>query len=77
MAPPSDPVAALVDELASLVEGLNATEMDPMAKKIHTKAVVMKAQSLINKIQDPMEACMQHTTNVCFFLFRLQPSSTL
>lgn len=65
---PSYQVAALADELASLAKGLAATEADPIAKKHQTHAVVMKAKSLITQIQDPMEACMQHTTNVRLLL---------
>ena len=64
MGPSSDQVAALADELASIAKGLAATEADPMARKRQTHAVVMKAKALISEIQDPMEACMQHTTNV-------------
>lgn len=60
-----DQIAALADELASLAKGLAAAgDIDPMTKRHQTHAVVMKAKSLINQIQDPLEACMDHTTNV-------------
>ena len=58
-------IAALADELAILAKGLAAADNDgPIAKRHQTHAVVMKAKSLINHIQDPLEACMEHTTNV-------------
>jgi hypothetical protein len=77
IAPPPDLVAALADELASLMKGLAATETDPMAKKTQTKAVVMKAQSLINQTQDTIEGCIQQTMNTCVFLAELEPFSIL
>lgn len=68
MAASRDQVAALADELASLAKGLADPEADPTAKKRQTHAVVQKLKSAITQIQDPLEACMQHTTNVCLFL---------
>lgn len=63
-----DQVAALADELAALAKGLAGPEADPTAKKRQTHAVVQKLKCAITQIQDPLEACMQHTTNVCLFL---------
>lgn len=64
MAPSSDEVDALAEELAALAKGSAAAEADPMAKKHQTHAVVMKAKSLVNKMQDPVEALEGHVTNV-------------
>lgn len=69
-------IAALADELAILAKGLAAADnAGPMAKRNQTHAVVMKAKSLINQIQDPLEACIQHTTNVSSTRCQSEPSA--
>lgn len=63
MDPTPQQVSAMADELSTLVKSLE-TSNDPSALKETKAAVVMKAKSLIGQIQDPMDAVMDHVTNV-------------
>jgi hypothetical protein len=63
MDPTPQQISAMADELSALAKSLE-TSSDPDAVR-HTKAaVVMKAKHLIGQIQDPMDAVMDHVTNV-------------
>lgn len=56
-------ITAMADELAALAKSLE-TSSDPATMK-HTKAdFVLKAKNLIGQVQDPMDAVMDHFTNV-------------
>jgi hypothetical protein len=63
MDPTPQQISAMADELSALAKRLE-TSSDPGAIR-HTKAaVVMKAKHLIGQVQDPMDAVLDHVTNV-------------
>lgn len=53
----------MAEELSALAKSLE-TSNDPTAIKNARAAVVMKAKNLISQVQDPMDAIMDHVTNV-------------
>lgn len=67
MDPTPERISAMAEELSALAKSLETTS-DPGAIK-HTKAaVVLKAKNLIGQVQDPMDATMDHVTNVSLLL---------
>lgn len=63
MDPTPREISAMADELSALAKSLE-TSTDPSAMKDTRAAVVMKAKNLINHVQNPMDAVMDHVTNV-------------
>jgi hypothetical protein len=63
MDPTPQQISAMADELSALAKSLE-TSSDPSLTKQTTAALVMKAKHLINQVQDPMDAVMDHVTNV-------------
>lgn len=69
MDPTPQQISAMADELSALAKSLE-TKSDPREVK-HTKAaVVLQAKELISQVQDPMDAVMDHVTNVRLLLLR-------
>lgn len=69
MDPTPQQISAMADELSALAKSMETCN-DPTAIR-HTKAaVVLKAKNLIGQVQDPMDATMDHVTNVSLFWFR-------
>jgi hypothetical protein len=68
MDPSPAQISAMADELSALAMSLE-TASDPAATKHARAAVVMKAKNLIGQVQDPMEAIMDHVTNVSLLPF--------
>lgn len=66
MDPTPQQISAMADELSALAKCLE-TSTDPSAIKETKAAVVMKAKSLIGQVQNPMDAAMDHVTNVSLF----------
>lgn len=63
MDPTRQQISAMADELSVLVKSLE-TAGDAAAAKHARAAIVMKAKNVISHVQDPMEAVMDHVTNV-------------
>jgi hypothetical protein len=63
MDPTPQQISAVAEELSALTKSIE-TSNDPLATKHAKAAVVMKAKNLITQVQDPMDACMDHVTNV-------------
>jgi hypothetical protein len=59
----AEQITALAAELATLAKNMTSNT-DPMMRKRQTRKAVMQAKSLIMKIQDPMEAVMDHIAYV-------------
>jgi hypothetical protein len=56
-------ITALAEELSALANSLE-TFSDPATIKYSKEAFVLKAKNLIAQVQDPMDAVMDHFTNV-------------
>ncbi len=70
MNPTPQQISAMAEDLSALSRSLE-TSSDPGATK-HTKAaIVMKAKHFIAQVQDPMDAVMDHVTNVGLHLPRI------
>jgi hypothetical protein len=63
MDPTPQQISAMADELSALAKRLE-TSSDPHAMRNTRADVVLKAKSLISQVQDPIDAIMDHITNV-------------
>ncbi len=55
-------IAALAEQIAASAKQLS-TQTDPTAKQFQGQALALQAKSLINMVQDPFFAVMDHTNN--------------
>lgn len=66
MDPSPDHLVSLVDEISSLTK-LYTTNLDGFQKRQAQSALIIKAKQFINQAIDPMEAAIDHMTNVSLF----------